>query len=96
MNYSQIRKYIANYDDKSWTSGTYAISNEYGLLAIVYADHESDALDAAVDNDMMNGELMDPETQAEYEAEDWGVCYAGNAGEAIHTDNLGITLIKSR
>jgi hypothetical protein len=93
MNYSEIRKRIVNFDDKAFTDKRYAINNEFGIVAIVYADCEGDALDAAVDGNALDSQLMSEEDHAEYDAEGWhdSFCYAGNAGEPIWTENLGIT-----
>ena len=89
---TRLRKKICNFHDKSWTDNRYAIYNEYGLLAIVYADCESDALDEAVDSGHMDSQLMSTEDQQEYEREGWedSFCYAGNASEAIWTEHMAI------
>jgi hypothetical protein len=95
MEYSQIKRRIANYDEKGWTSSTYAINNEFGIVAIVYADHEQDALDAAVDNGKLDSQLMSDADYKEYMASGGGQpCYAGNAGEPIWAECLCITLLK--
>ena len=93
MTYTNLRKCIANYDDKAWTKNTYAISNEFGIVAIVYADHEQDALDEAVDRGKLNSQIMSPEDYAEYDTNGWhdSFAYMGNASVAVWTENLGIT-----
>jgi len=97
MNYTNLRKCIANYGDKTWTSNTYAIWNEFGTIAIVYADHEQDAFDETVDRGYLNSNIMSPEDHAEYCANGWhdSFTYMGNAGEAVWTENLGITKLNS-
>ena len=49
MKFAEIRRLRANPNDHRFYSKTYAIGNEYVLLAIAYADCEQDALDEALD-----------------------------------------------
>ena len=103
MNIETIKKGIAALEDAGYKAGEYnphnvrawAIGNEFGLLGVVVAEHEAEALDEAVDHGIMDSEMMDPKAQAEYEAEDWydSFTYAGNASEAIWTEYLTITAI---
>jgi hypothetical protein len=95
MNYSQIKRRIANFNDRSFTSGRFGISNEFGLIAIVYADNEQDALDAAVDSGKLDSELMSPEDHQEYLLNGWddSFCYAGNASEPVWIENMAIGAI---
>lgn len=90
------RSHIANFNDKSWCKHTYAIGNQFGLLCIVYANHDGDALDAAVDNDKLNGEKMSDEDHAEYDAKGWNDSFvlAGNASEPFWSEYLWITEIR--
>ena len=92
MNYSQIKKRIANFSDKPYTSKRFGICNEFGLIAIVYADCKQDALDDAVNNGKLDSQIMSQEDYAEYESNGWtdSFCYAGNAGEPIWTEYLAI------
>ena len=94
--YSQVKALIAEPNDKSWCDNTYAIWNEFGIIAIVYADHEQDALDSAMDNGKLNGELMDMVDFREYEAKGWDDSYMllGNASEPVWSEYLGITQIR--
>jgi len=96
MNYSTLRKYIANYSDKSWTDHTYAIGNEFGLIAIVYADNDQDALDAAADSGHMDCQLMSESDCAEYSANGWYNSFTclGNACEPYWTEHLRMEQIK--
>ena len=96
MNYSQLKSRIANFGDKSWTNHVYAICNEFGLIAIVYADHEQDAIDAAVDNNMMDSQLMSDEDYYEYNRKGYfdSFILAGNACEPFWSEYLSISQIK--
>jgi len=68
------------------------IHNEYGTLAIVYASHEQDALDEAVDGDKMDSCMVSPEDYAEAEREGHADEYAnlGNAGEPFDLTYIGM------
>lgn len=96
MNYAQVKALIADRNDKSWTDNTYGIWNQFGIIAIVYANNEGDALDSAMDNGKLNSELMSDEDYAEYSSKGWddSYTYAGNASEPIWTEYLGITQIR--
>ena len=93
MTYTNLRKCIANYGDKPFTRNTYAISNEFGIVTIVYADHEQDALDEAVDCGYLNSDIVTPETQAEFEelCVDDSICFAGNASKFLWCAHTYIT-----
>lgn len=95
MNYKEIKRRIANPNERRYYNKTYAIYNEYGLLAIAYADCEQSALDQAVDNGRLDSMLMSAEDFAEHEREGWEDCYtfAGNASEPVWTVYLGINEI---
>ena len=92
QTYKQVKQLIACADDKAFYDRTYYIANEFGLLAIVYADTEQDALDSAVDNGLLNSEVMSPEDYAEYVENGWedSYCHAGNASEPIWCEHLRI------
>ena len=89
--FMSIRKYIANYSDKSFTNRTYTICNEFGLVAIAYANCEGDALDCAVDADLMRGHIIDDFISLPDDA-----FFAGNNGVPINTDYLRIEEIRRR
>ena len=105
MNINTIKKGVMALEDAGYKAGEYnphnvrawAIGNEYGLLGVVVAEHEAEALDEAVDGGVMDSMLMAPEDQAEYEAEEWydSFTYAGNAGEAVWTEYLTIQEINT-
>jgi hypothetical protein len=92
MKYSELKSRIVDFH---WRKGArkYAICNEFGLLAIVYASHEGDALDAAVDANLLDCQRMSDDDYAEYEANGWDdsfIC-AGNASEPFWSNYLSIT-----
>lgn len=103
MNINTIKKAVMALEEAGYKAGEYnphnvrawAIGNEFGLLGVVVAEHEAEALDEAVDLGLMDSDLMSPEDQAEYEAEEWydSFTYAGNAGEAVWTEHLTIQAI---
>ena len=92
MRYTEIKRRIANPNERRFYDKTYAITNEFGIVAIVYADCEQHALDEAVDCGKLNSMLMSAEDFAEYEREGWedSYAFAGNASEPVLTDYLGI------
>jgi hypothetical protein len=62
------------------------IGNEYGILAIAYAEHEQDAMDVAADNDTLRGLALDDDYIQELHADGEDIAaeaimYLGNAGE---------------
>lgn len=89
----KIRRLIANPNERRFYSKTYAIGNEYGLLAIAYADCELEALDEALDAGRLDSELMPPEVLDEYVANGWSYLLLGNAGEPVYTEYLTINEI---
>lgn len=74
---------------------TFRVGNEFGTLCVV-SDYsvtcEQDALDWAVDQGYLDGDIMaDCDVQEAIE-DGWGddIMYAGNAGEPLRTDYLWI------
>ena len=98
MNHSEIKRRIANPNEGRYWDRTYAINNEFGVIAIVYANTEQGALDEAVDEGLMDCMQMSDEDHAEYEANGWddSFIYAGNAGEPFWSEYLGIKDITDR
>ena len=96
MNHAQIKRRIANPGERCFYDNTYAIHNEYGVIAIVYADCEQYALDEAADSGKLNSELMNAEDWLEYSSKGWDDSYMclGNASEPFWSEYLGITQIK--
>jgi hypothetical protein len=96
MEYAQLKRRVCNFDDKAWSDHVYAICNEFGLIAIVYADNDQDALDAAMDNGGLDSELMDMVDYREYESKGWDDSYMllGNAGEPVWSEYLSMKQIR--
>jgi hypothetical protein len=90
MNYTNIKKRIANFDDKSFSRNRYAIANEYGIIAFAYGNCEQDALDAAADSGHLDSELMSPEDYGEYCQNGDSICYLGNSSEPYWCEHLQI------
>lgn len=90
-----IRKLIVNFEDKRYTNKRYAIANEYGCLAIVYANNEQDALDIAADAGALDCQLMERVDYLEYLDNAWDDSYIllGNASEPYWCEYLSITEI---
>ena len=68
----------------------FLICNEYGLLCIAYASHLQDALDIAVDANMLDSMLLTGEDLEDYQ-EHSEPAYLGNAGEPFDIDYLNVT-----
>lgn len=81
-------QYDANPDFQTY-GHPYAICNEYGCLAIVFATNEQDALNDAVNSGALNAELIAPEDLAEAE-EDERVTFYGDAGESFDLTNVQV------
>lgn len=65
------------------------VCNEYGALGAVWAQHEQDALDELVDNDLGAGLLVD-----EADADDDECARLGNAGEPADLSNCRLYVVK--
>jgi len=93
MTYSQLKQRMANPCEKAYYDRTYAINNQFGIIAIVYAAHEYEALDTAVNAGLMDSELMSDEDHITYEANGWDDSFMrlGDASEPFWTEYLGIT-----
>ena len=96
MNNAQLKRRICNFSDKAWCTHTYAICNEFGLICIVYADNDQDALDSAMDNGGLDSELMDMVDYREYEANGWDDSYMllGNASEPVWSEYLTVGVVR--
>jgi hypothetical protein len=74
---------------------TFEVGNEFGLVCTVSdcaVNCESDALDWAVDEGYLNGDIMSDDDVHEAIKDGWGddITYAGNYGLPIRTDYLWI------
>ena len=74
----------------------WVLTGAYGVHGVVLAAHGTDALDEAVDQGMLDSEMMSPEDHAEYEANGWDDSYvlAGNPSEPFWSENLRITEVE--
>ncbi len=95
MKFAEIKRLIANPNDQRFFSKTYAIGNEYGILAITYADCAQEALDEALDAGRLDGDLMSPEDYEEAVANGWHDSYMllGNASEPVWSQYLTVNEI---
>jgi hypothetical protein len=95
MKFAEIKRLIANPNDHKFFSKTYAIGNEYGILAIAYADCAQEALDEALDAGRLDGDLMSPEDYEEAVANGWHDSYMllGNASEPVWSQYLTVNEI---
>lgn len=95
MTFAQKRRAIANPGDRTFYNHVYAINNEFGVIAIVYADCAQDALDEAADAGKLDCQKMDDSDYEEYVNEDGEhddcLLIAGNACEYFWQHYLGIT-----
>jgi hypothetical protein len=79
-------------DSHCYNMRLWVIGNEFGACCAVWASHEQDALDNAVDANMLDSELLENQDEGydnEGEVID-GYISAGNAGELFHSDYLFI------
>lgn len=92
MKFKEIRRRVVNADEKSFYDKRFAIFNEYGAIAFVYADSDQDALDAAMDSGHLESELMDMVDYREYEEKGWDDSYIllGNASEPVWAEHLRV------
>lgn len=64
--------------------------HDHGVtLAVVFAEHEQDALDAAVDAGKLDGFQVMPENLGDYPEEE-GLTFLGNASEPFDIESLGM------
>ena len=69
----------------------YAIGNEFGCLCVLWAQHDQDAMDAAIDADKLDSHLIENPTEEQYEQGLQG----GNASETFNQDYLWIQEVNS-
>mgnify|MGYP003652150582 CR=1 FL=1 len=93
MDYTQIKARLVNPNDKAFYSNRYAIYNEFGPIAFVYANCEQDALDEAVDAGRLDSDMLTPDELAECLDNGWDdeVMYLGNASEPFRSPYLSIS-----
>jgi hypothetical protein len=76
--------------------GLFVVSNEYGAVCAVWASCEQDALDQAVDSDLMESFAaveesirFNEEEQTDEDKDGVSVTRLGNGGEPFYLDNCG-------
>jgi hypothetical protein len=92
MKIANAEDYIPTGEYNPHNVRPWLIGNEYGVLAIAYAEHEQDAMDVAADNDTLGGLALDEDYVQELYADgediaEEAIIRLGNAGEpfdAIH------------
>ena len=62
------------------------------MICVSYGNNEQEAIDNAVDDNLMDCQLMSDEDHAEYDTNGWhdSYMYAGNASEPFWTEYLWI------
>lgn len=77
--------------------GVWVIGNEFGPIAMVWAESLQDALDEAVDQNLMDSEQVPDEEFAKMtEDEKEDLAFLGNASEPFHQDYLWAERINRR
>ena len=84
--YSSLKALYVNASDKAYCDKRWAVSNEYGVIAIVYAHHEQEALDVIVDESTKLDSCMVEYGDDVYEEH----CSLGNAGELFDLGYIGM------
>ena len=92
MNYSEIKRRIANPVERVFYDRRYAICNEFGPIAFVHADCEQDAFDIAADADLLDCQSMSEADYQEYDRKMWldSFILAGNAGMPFWSEYMTI------
>jgi|TARA_R110000764_G_scaffold188976_1_gene274256 hypothetical protein len=84
--YSSLKALYVNASDKAYCDKRWGVWNEYGLIAIVYAHHEQEALDVIVDESTKLDSCLVEFSEANYE----DCCSLGNAGELFDLSYIGM------
>ena len=89
---------IANKDGFRFGESAYLIGNEFSLICVSYGNNEQEALDNAVDDNLMDSEKMSDTDHCEYDTNGWHDSFvlAGNASEAFWSEYLWIKSAKNR
>jgi hypothetical protein len=87
--YSSIKALYVNASDKAYCDKRWGVWNEYGVIAIVYADCEQDALDIIVDDStkLDSCQVANTRENREYHAR------LGNDGMLYDLDYIGMQQI---
>jgi len=89
--YSSLKALYVNASDKAYCDKRWAVWNEYGAIAIVYADCEGDALDIIVDDSTKLDSCLVECLHCHEENED--AAALGNAGELFDLSYIGMQQI---
>jgi hypothetical protein len=83
-------------DSHRYNMRLWVVGNEFGACCAVWASHEQDALDAAVDANMIDCMLLDDQLEGYDENGDIleEFISAGNAGELFHSDYMFIDAVE--
>ena len=84
--YSSIKALYVNAGDKIFYEKRWAVWNEFGVIAIVYALCEGDALDIIVDESTKLDSCLVEFSEEDYEEH----CSLGNAGELFDLGYIGM------
>ena len=92
MRFGEIKRLLANPGASYWYDKRFAIANEFGIIALVFADNADMALDEAADSGHLRQMAMSDADYQEYEAEGWDDSYilAGNASEPFWCEYLRV------
>jgi hypothetical protein len=90
-------EYFANGDFNPHHVRPFLIHNEFGVLCVVYAQSEQDALDEAVDANRLDSCLVSAADYQEAEQEGHADEFAnlGNAGEPFDLTYIGVIELKN-
>ena len=86
--YSSLKALYVNASDKAYCEKRWAVWNEYGVIAIVFARHEQDALDIIVDESTKLDSCMVEYLQCNEDTR--SAAALGNAGELFDLSYIGI------
>jgi len=84
--YSSLKALYVNASDKAYCEKRWAVWNEYGIIAIVFAHHEQEALDVIVDESTKLDSCLVEFSEANFE----DCCSLGGAGELFNLDYIGM------
>ena len=87
--YSSLKALYVNASDKAYCDTRWAVWNEFGVIAIVYADCEQDALDIIVDESTKLDSCLVEYGDDVYEEH----CSLGNADELFDLSYIGMQQI---
>ena len=87
--YSSVKRFYVNASDKAYCDKRWAVWNEFGVIAIVYADHEQGALDTIVDESTKLDSCLVEYGDDVYEEH----ATLGNAGELFDLSYIGMKQI---